>query len=36
MHERKFDGETNCSGVVNFHAMQTSLVISMRFIFGDD
>ena len=24
MHERKFDGETNCSGVVNFHAMQTS------------
>ena len=33
MHERKFDGETNCSGVVNFHAMQTSLT---RFIFGDD
>ena len=36
MHERKFDGETNYSGVVNFHAMQTSLVMSMRLIFGDD
>ena len=24
------------SGVVNFHCMQMSLVISMRFIFGDN
>ena len=36
MHERKFVFYTNSSGVVNFHAMQISLVMSMRFIFGDD
>ena len=30
------DGEANWSGVVNFHCMQMSLVISMRFYFGDD
>ena len=24
------------SGIVNFHCMQMSLVMSMRFIFGDD
>ena len=27
-----FDGETNWSGIVNFHCMQKSLVMSMRFI----
>ena len=32
-----FDGEAiNWSGVVNFHCMKVSLVMSMRFIFGDD
>ena len=32
-----FDGEAiNWSGVVNFHCMKMSLVMSMRFIFGDD
>ena len=32
-----FDGEAiNQSGVVNFHCMKMSLVMSMRFIFGDD
>ena len=32
-----FDGEAiNWSGVVNFHGMKMSLVMSMRFIFGDD
>ena len=31
-----FDGEVNWSGVVNFHGMKMSLVMSMRFIFGDD
>ena len=31
-----FDGEAiNWSGVVNFHGMKMSLVMSMRFIFGD-
>ena len=35
--QRNFaDGEANWSGVVNFHCMQMSLVISMRFYFGDD
>ena len=29
------DGEANWSGVVNFHSMQMSLAMSMRFIFGD-
>ena len=29
-------GEANWSGVVNFHCMQISLVVSIRFIFGDD
>ena len=32
-----FDAEAiNWSGVVNFHGMKMSLVMSMRFIFGDD
>ena len=32
-----FDGEAiNWSGVVNFHCVQTSLVMSMQFIFSDD
>ena len=32
-----FDGEAiDCSGVVNFHCVKMSLVMSMRFIFGDD
>ena len=32
-----FDGKAiNWSGVVNFHCMKMSLVMSMRFIFGDD
>ena len=31
-----FDGEANWSGVVNFHCMQMSLVMSMRFVFNDD
>ena len=30
------DGEANWSGVVNFHCMQMSLVLSVLFIFGDD
>ena len=31
------DGEAiNWSGVENFHCMKMSLVMSMRFIFGDD
>ena len=34
--EEAFDGEVNWSGVVNFHFMQMSLVMSMRLIFGDD
>ena len=35
-HEQNFDGEDNWSGVVNFHCMQVSLLMSRRFIFGDD
>ena len=32
-----FDGEAiHWWGVVNFHCMKMSLVMSMRFIFGDD
>ena len=32
-----FDGEAiDWSGVVNFHCVKMSLVMSMRFIFGDD
>ena len=30
------DGEANWPGVVNFHCMQMSLVLSAWFIFGDD
>ena len=29
-------GEANWLGVINFHCMQMSLMISMRFFFGDD
>ena len=37
LNEQNFDGETNWSGDVNFHlSMQMSLVMSIRFIFGDD
>ena len=36
LNEQNSDGEANWSGVVNFHCAQTSLVMSMRFIFGDD
>ena len=32
--EQNFDGEANWLAV-NFHGMQMSLVMSMRFIFGD-
>ena len=33
--EQNFDGEANWLAVVNFHGMQMSLVMSMRFIFRD-
>ena len=36
LKEQNFDGEANWSGVVNFHCIQMSLVMSMRFIFGAD
>ena len=36
VNEQNFDGEANWSGVVNFHCMQMSLVMSMRFVFNDD
>ena len=36
VNEQNFDGEANWSGVVNFHCMQMSLLMSMRFIFNDD
>ena len=36
LNEQNFDGGANWSGVVNFHCMQMSLVMSMRFIFGDN
>ena len=36
LNEQNFDDEANWSGVVNFHCMQISLVMSIRFIFGDD
>ena len=32
----KNDSEANWYGVVSFHCMQMSLVLSMRFIFGDE
>ena len=32
----KNEQKTNWSGVVNFHCMQMSLVMSMQFIFEDD
>ena len=35
-NEHDFDGENNCSGVVDFHCMQMSLVMSMLSIFCDD
>ena len=35
--KENFDGEAiDWSGVVNFHCVKMSLVMSMRFIFGDD
>ena len=34
-NEQNFDGEANWLGVVNFHCVQMSLVMSKRFIFGD-
>ena len=36
LNEHNFDGEANWSGVVDFHCMQMSLVISLLSIFGDD
>ena len=36
LNEQNFDGQANWSGVVNFHCMQMSLVMSVRFLFGDD
>ena len=36
LNEHNFDSEDNWSGVVNFHCTQMSLVMSIRFIFGDD
>ena len=36
LNEQNFDGEANWSDVVNFHCLQMSLVMSMRFIFGAD
>ena len=30
------DDEANWSSVVNYHCMQMSLVLSVRFTFGDD
>ena len=36
LNKQNFDGEADWSGVVNFHCMQMSLVMSMQFIFGDD
>ena len=35
-NEHDFDGEANFSGVVDFHCMQMSLVMSMLSIFCDD
>ena len=35
LYEQNVDGEANWWGVVNFHFMQTSLVMSMQCIFGD-
>ena len=36
LNKQNFDGEGNWLGVVSFHCLQRSLVMSMRFIFGDD
>ena len=36
VNEQNFGGEANSSDVVNFHCMQMSLVMSMRFVFNDD
>ena len=36
LNEPNFDSEANWLGVVNFHFMQMSLVMSMQFIFGED
>ena len=35
-NKQNFDGEAHLSGVVNFHCMQRSLVMSIQIIFGDD
>ena len=36
LNEQNFAGEANWLGVVNFHCMQRSLVMSMRFICSTD
>ena len=36
LNEQNFDGEANWQGVVSFYCMQMSLVLSMRFSFGDE
>ena len=36
LYQQNFVGEANWSDVVNFHCIQMSLVMSMRFFVGDD
>ena len=36
LNKQNFDGEAHWPGVVNFHCMQMSLVMSMQIICGDD
>ena len=36
LSEQNFDGQANWSGVVSFYCTPMSLVMSMRFTFGDD
>ena len=36
LYDQNFDGEANRSDVVKFPCMQMRLVMSRRFIFGDD
>ena len=36
LNKQNFNGEAHWPGVVNFHCMQMSLVMSMQIIFGDD
>ena len=36
LNKQNFNGGAHWPGVVNFHCMQMSLVMSMQIIFGDD